>query len=131
MHSAIFDACIVSKQLSERTVKLLNNLSSRISSRKEYSKVEYIVTISENANYQIVVFEPSVEIYPSRHQRSQLDKVNLLQYTLSRKFSDFVIVDINSLKLVVRQNTFANGTYQYKLSTSKNNKQVRHWYKIN
>lgn len=129
MNPNLFQGFKVSQEVSMRTKKLLNIISGRSSGRKGFTKSEYSLQVENCNEFQKLIFNPGIAVYPSRYERSDSDKTDLITYILTRYFSDFVIVDENKLEIRVKVDTFAVGEYQYKLSEFHNGKQWRHWYK--
>lgn len=129
MNPTLFQGFKVSQEVSMRTKKLLSIISERSSGRRGFTKYEYSLQVENCDEFQKLTFNPIISVYPSRYERSDSDRTDLITYVLTRYFLDFVIVDDNKLEIKIKPGTFAIGEYQYKLSEFHNGKQWRHWYK--
>lgn len=84
----IFKNMQTTKQPSENTMKLLMNISRRLSGRKDCRKVTYVLVIDrdETKKCQRIEFAPSVYVYPNTHSRKYSDRVEIISYVAKTVF---------------------------------------------
>ena len=85
----IFNSLKTMKEPSRNTLKLLMNISRRLSGRKDCRKVTYVLVIErdESKKCQRIEFAPSVYVYPNTHSRRYSDRIEIIQYVANNSFS--------------------------------------------
>lgn len=92
---------------SENTRRLLNLLSSHLSTRKGCSGTEYVLKISGDT----IEFSPNVYCFPDLHKRKQTDRMPILEHVLLQHMSDVLRSQYDTI--------FVDGIYWYKLSVDR------------
>lgn len=92
------------------TQELLKAISQRLSGRSDCKGVNYVVKI----DYRGVSMTPHIFVFPNRYQRREVDKLDVVSYIHSKKFSN------------IRLDDLVEGTYIY-TSTFDNTR--RKWIK--
>lgn len=105
---------LFSRDIFEDTKVFLLKISSHLSTRRRYSKTEFLVTIQiEDSENPVITMNPRIFICPDRYHKKRVDQVNVIDHILNNHVR-------SSISLVT-------GTYQYMLSSSK---KYRRWVKI-
>ena len=112
------------------TEKLLFSISSKLSARRNLSKVEYVVSIY-NTEYdendvQVVMLTPNVSVQQGRSRRPNCT-IPILQYVCNDDTILDVLVTSSSQCVLLSESLYITGMYQYKLSR---NKLRRKWVRI-
>ena len=123
----MFQGIKLNKPIVERTTSLMNAIALRLSGRDDCKGINYTLSVIDEGDYQHIVFEPDVVVYPDRYHRKDTDKSQVLVQILTNHFNEHVS-KTDEGNVFVDGNTFVCGNYRY--VTSFNNKR-RKWIRVN
>lgn len=98
--------------MATRTEPLLNCIASHLSSRPECRNLRYSADISSNGR---IVFEPNIQVFPSRYRRKPGDRTDVLDHVLREHFPDVIDYIDDSGYIYVDTSKIVPGRYKYVL----------------
>ena len=131
------------KSSGELTVKLLQSISKRLSSRKNCRRIEYVVCIGMTCDSEVghqrrmqeysdvsdvILFFPEREVFPDKHHRRSTDLIDIVSCVITTKFKDTIFAYVDNIgQIHFQKGSVVPGVYKYILSSTKKR---RKWVRI-
>lgn len=114
------------KRNKNETEKYLDVISSRLSSRDDCKKYEYVVNISSSGRNSLVNMTPTVYVYRSRYNRRPEDRMCILCFIENVIRGAPSVLDLDG-NIVIEDVQLVDGTYRYSFSADK---KKRRWERV-
>lgn len=91
--------------------KFLKCFSSKVASRVNYINTEFVITISNSGEHQIVEIQPSCYVSTHSHNYSSLIQMNALMYVAH--YLNLEAIQLNTNTIQLNTDKLLTGTYKY------------------